>query len=414
MMEILIILALVALGTVYFEVRKPKNVEGTVLYLYPLPALRRFIVRASALLDWRLFGEIATAVVLGPLSFRLVRRRALLAYILLAPFVSRGVPALLAYLSMGLSGLALFYIAASAGTVLLGYISGIHPSPGVGLALPGLSVGPLRIPFVEGVIALALALLVHEGAHGVVALRHRIPLRRAGLILLGFLPIGAFVDPNDRIFERSNDRVRAAVLSAGPVANVLVALLFTFFLLALSPLSAAIQNYECSYGEGARILSVPEYISVEGLQIPSPARSILKPGDVILYVDENRIRCASQLLEVLAPFRERGEDRTVRLVVRRGGETFVASITLSRGYLGIQGVETDLSSPPAWYTLAVFLLSVLGWIVFLNYMIGVVNALPLPPLDGGGIFRILFSRALRPLAALTAALLILSALPWFV
>ncbi len=412
MIEIAVLLALIVTGIAYFELKG--NFEGRVVYLIPSERFKRLIYRASTWIDWKTFGDIALAVIMGPLAFKKVeRKRWYILFLLLAPFIARSVNEFFPYLFMGASGLALYYLFASALSILYGYLHGIHPAPGVGLLIPGLSIGPFRVPLVEGVIALLIALIVHEGAHGCVAVRRNIPITRAGVILLGFLPIGAFVDPSEHIFRKKNPVHRLHVLAAGPFANIVVGVAFFVLLFLLAPLSSAVLNYECTYGEGARILSVPKTLEIDGKEYVSPAYGILKDGDVVIFFEENRIHCASQLLDALSPFREREENATVSLVVLRGGVEKHVTITLNKGYLGVQGVETVLSSPPLWYYCAVFLISLVWWIAIVNMMIGIVNALPLPPLDGGQMFGIVYPRAASLLTALTLALLVINILPWF-
>lgn len=413
MIEISAILVLVFAGVAYFELRGGQ--QGRIVYLLPSERFRRLIQGVSALVDWRAFGDAALAVVMGPLACRYVeRKRSYIVFLLLMPFMARSAGEAIAYLLAGVSGLALYYLLSSALSILSEYARGVHPSPGVGPLIPGVSLGPFRVPLVEGVVALLIALIVHEGAHGCVALRRGVPVNRAGLVLLGFLPVGAFVDPSEHVFRRKSRSGRLQILAAGPFANVFVGVLFSVLVLALSPLASAVLDYECSNGLGARVLRVPEAIHVDGEAIPSPAHGILQDGDIVLFVDENRVRCASQLLDALSPFREREENATVSLVVLRNGSELHVSVTLNRGYLGVQGVETVLPSPPLWYSAALFLVSLLSWISLVNAMVGIANALPLPPLDGGHMFRAAYPRAAGVLVTLTLGLLVLNVLPWFV
>lgn len=87
------------------------------------------------------------------------------------------------------------------------------------LVLPG--INPL-IPLWYGLLGLIVALVVHEGAHGVLARAHDIKVRSLGLLVL-VVPIGAFVEPDDEELERAPTRTKNRVFAAGIMTNLTVA-----------------------------------------------------------------------------------------------------------------------------------------------------------------------------------------------
>jgi membrane-associated protease RseP (regulator of RpoE activity) len=95
------------------------------------------------------------------------------------------------------------------------------PSPEYFLVLPG--INPL-IPLWYGILGLAVALVVHEGAHGVLARVHDIKVKSLGLLFL-VVPIGAFVEPDDEELEKARTIEKARVFSAGVMTNLVVAVL---------------------------------------------------------------------------------------------------------------------------------------------------------------------------------------------
>ncbi len=89
------------------------------------------------------------------------------------------------------------------------------------LILPG-----VNLPFVEGVLALGIILVVHEGAHAVLARIAKIPILSSGLVLFGIIPIGAFVEPDEDRLKKLENTSQTRVLVAGSTANFFTSLIF--------------------------------------------------------------------------------------------------------------------------------------------------------------------------------------------
>ena len=96
----------------------------------------------------------------------------------------------------------LIYAAVVAVSIAGVFLGGALPlssvSPGGTPIIPG-----INLPLIEGVAALAVVLLVHEGMHGIVARMFKFPLKSAGLVFFGFLP---FDIPEVRGFQREKLR----------------------------------------------------------------------------------------------------------------------------------------------------------------------------------------------------------------
>src|SRR6058998_4223543 len=96
------------------------------------------------------------------------------------------------------------------------------PSPETLLGLPG--INPI-IPLGYGILGLAVAIILHEFSHGILARVAKIRIRSLGLIFLIF-PIGAFVEPDEEELRALPRRDRARLFAAGPATNMLLAVLF--------------------------------------------------------------------------------------------------------------------------------------------------------------------------------------------
>lgn len=98
---------------------------------------------------------------------------------------------------------------------ILGNGAPLASTPPGGLPLlPG-----INLDLVQGVLALAVVLVVHEGMHGILARKHKLPLKSAGLVFFGFLPFGAFVDVDDKQLFKAEKVKQNSVLIAGVAAN---------------------------------------------------------------------------------------------------------------------------------------------------------------------------------------------------
>ncbi|MEE9474489.1 MAG: site-2 protease family protein, partial [Candidatus Hydrothermarchaeaceae archaeon] len=66
------------------------------------------------------------------------------------------------------------------------------PMEGAKAVIPGVT-----IPFWYGIIGLITVLVVHEFAHGIIAMSEDVPVKNLGAAFLTIIPIGAFVEPDE-------------------------------------------------------------------------------------------------------------------------------------------------------------------------------------------------------------------------
>ncbi len=101
--------------------------------------------------------------------------------------------------------------------------------PGGTLLLPG-----INLPLLEGILALAVVLVVHETSHAVLSRIASVPLLSSGIVLFGIIPIGAFVEPDEKELAKKPSVKQTRILAAGSTANFLASLLFALPFLAVS------------------------------------------------------------------------------------------------------------------------------------------------------------------------------------
>jgi len=103
--------------------------------------------------------------------------------------------------------------------------------PGVNDFLP-LSVG------IEILIGLALGMIVHEGGHGILCRIENIDIDSTGLVFIGPIVLGAFVEPNEESEEESSPKSILKMASAGIMNNYALAIITV--LLLIYPLSSIV------------------------------------------------------------------------------------------------------------------------------------------------------------------------------
>ncbi len=296
------------------------------------------------------------------------------------------------------------------------------PSPQEALGLPG--INPF-IPLGYGILALVVGIVLHELAHGVVARSQGIGVKSLG-ILLFVVPVGAFVEQDDADMTAASRRRRDRVAAAGILANFAIAIVF-FVALAAVVSSSVVAN-----ANGVGIVYV---------QSGSPAANAsLAPGDIITSINGTATTSVALFESSLANTTP-GENVVVEYYSSSQHQITSVTIVLApspsvtgRGFLGVapsfltpaqmkQTLTSPLSSSSGpfvgaidWLVLPIaglepvsgtsttfFHLSgvfagtdpgtfwiganVLYWIAWMSLLLGLSNALPLVPLDGGLLFR---------------------------
>ncbi|MFC7096951.1 site-2 protease family protein [Halobaculum marinum] len=143
--------------------------------------------------------------------------------------------------------------------------------PGVNDFLP-LAVAP------EIVFGLLVALVVHEGGHGLLCRVEDIEIDSLGVVLLALIPVGAFVEPDEES-QRSADRgARSRMFAAGVTNNfavtaVVFALLFGPVIASITPAAGLAVGgaYQGTPAADAGIESGDRITAVAGQSVADPA-----------------------------------------------------------------------------------------------------------------------------------------------
>jgi membrane-associated protease RseP (regulator of RpoE activity) len=304
----------------------------------------------------------------------------------------------------------------------------ILPGPEAALILPGINpILPLEyIGYI--ILALAIAIIVHEFSHGILAFAGKLKVKSLGLLYL-IIPIGAFVEPDEEELKKTTISKRMRVYAAGPLSNFVVAfitlLLFSFvFMSAVQP------------ADGAHIFNVVD---------DTPADKIgLSKGIVVISVNDTEI---SDVYDFYYVLENTSAYQKVNISYFKQGTIYKTNVTLANKYdfvqnesfvnksfLGVgfnpyKGYIKSLKNPFTHYFPNSFILlysipifgyvtgynpiavpftdsyqitgplgalpsgifwifvSALYWIFWLNLAVGLFNVLPMIPLDGGFLFN---------------------------
>ncbi len=329
-------------------------------------------------------------------------------------------------------------------------VSALYFSPeGAAIASSVRTISPLANFLLPGInpylplsvwLAVIVAVVIHEASHGIVARNLGLRVKAAGVLLLAFLPIGAFVEVDDKQMKQSRSRDSLRVLGAGSGINFIVGIACILLLiLTVSTMVPAVK--------GAGIVGVvPDSPSLH-----SPAYVAgIKPGDFVVALNNAPVTDLSILHngtyfvgeKVNVTIWRAGQTRTIDNVVLSNytvttiNETSGVSSTATYPFLGVDqesygSLQSTASSyltaykvsPLAYLVdiptfatseyrvpfsdvLSPFYTSPLGgmtplvtsalfWMFFVNFNLAIFNSLPIYPMDGGQAFQVALTGAGR-------------------
>ncbi|MCI4319565.1 MAG: site-2 protease family protein [Thermoplasmata archaeon] len=302
------------------------------------------------------------------------------------------------------------------------------PSPQEALGIPG--INPI-IPIGYGLLALAVGIVLHELFHGVIARSQDVGVKSVG-ILWCVIPVGAFVEQDEEEVTKASRRRRDRIAAAGVLANFALAALFLLFvgLMLSSSVTANANGVGISYvvagapAHNASIAAGDIVTSINGTATPTNAILLnflahSHPGQVvpITYYSESahRLVATNVTLASLASYTNDKKDaKTGFLGV---SPTFLPPAQLTRVIanpfgasagpllgstdwviLPLAGIEPVAGTTQSFYHLTGpfagvdpgtfwIIANTFYWLAWMNLLLGLSNALPLVPFDGGLLFR---------------------------
>jgi membrane-associated protease RseP (regulator of RpoE activity) len=310
------------------------------------------------------------------------------------------------------AGIGLYMLCSSLFTLLwtpLAREASRELGPASYLLLPG--INPF-LPILYGWLAIVCAIVVHEGAHGIIARNRGLKVNSSGLLFFLVIPIGAFVDVDEEQLTKAKHRDSLRVMAAGVAGNVVVALVCLLAVLlivnGLTPVVDGIYIYGVKEGmpaEEAGLLPGDVFVSVDNMEIGSydDLNTCLEdknPGDIV-QVTVSRGENWEEHFSTSVTLTEANNKSAMGISVFDPMEplTYYRTLTPESVYVYMlppslyQGLVpfSDLLIPfythglgAQWHVYA----NVFFWLWFVNFNVAVFNALPIYPLDGGRIFNI--------------------------
>jgi len=229
-------------------------------------------------------------------------------------------------------------------------------------------------------LSIPIVLVIHEGAHGIVATLEKIKIKTGGFAIFIALFAG-FVEPDEKEFDDARKISKLRVIGAGATSNVIFALALGAILLT-NPLFALILPepfLEWFYDapDGVGIISIIEGSGAE--------KAGLQKNDVITGIDD---------IAIITPVDFQKADLkpgdTVTVTVQRDGQLLQLPVEIMPSPddpdKGLVGIMRDSAFYKPVYNfiewdpqVSMFLL----WLWMISFFIGIINMLPLPILDGG-------------------------------
>ena len=265
--------------------------------------------------------------------------------------------------SLAAAAFAMAYFYFVSGTLFLQrYVVGSSQAAQEGFVpiIPGVTVSLGEFMFI--LIAIGVAVVVHELSHAVVSRALGVPVKDAGFLLMAFVP-AAFVEPEEGLLKSAPLRSRVMIYAAGIASNVALGFLFGYALAAVTSLLAS----------GMTIASVSPN---------SPAYAAgLAPGMRIAAIDGIPVRTLTQGLQVLKSVGAENNATAVNVtltVLYRGVErSIVVFKPVGVSHLGI---EVTPVYKMGW------LVELITALYVVNMGLALINAAPFAfPLPGFGI-----------------------------
>lgn len=235
-------------------------------------------------------------------------------------------------------------------------------------------------------LSIAIIIILHELAHGVMARAEGLAVKGTGLLLLAIIP-GAFVELDEESLKKARRSSQTRVYAAGSATNIVLAL----FVLGVMVNASSVLSL--SYDQ------TPSGVLVSEVRGASPADGILRTWDAIVNINGTAVNDTVSLSQVL---KSTTPNSTVPMGLIRDGTSLSMNFTLgyssqtNSSYIGINTFNYYPSRQPfapIWGPF--YFMGSLSWLYLLSLNIGLINLLPVPSLDGDRFFTLFAEFVLR-------------------
>lgn len=298
--------------------------------------------------------------------------------------------------------------------------------PQSNILIPGLN--PI-LPWTYGWAALIVTIVIHEAGHGIVARVYNTKVESTGIVLFLGIPVGAFVNIQQDELNKTTFKQKSAILTAGPLNNMIMAaisLVLLFFVVStLTPVPntqptdiglkiLGVNDKSIAQSIGLEKDSVLRSINGEPMNDVSKFREILKDNlgsyiEIKWTSSDNQNRSSSVKLPDVPPanniilgvsLTNLNPDPVLVLDIYKNAFTssplaILMPPTIQQGIVPF----SDLMAP--YYTSSLFgdffpiISNFLFWNWFINFNVGIFNALPIAMLDGGQWYGSLLEKKIK-------------------
>ena len=288
--------------------------------------------------------------------------------------------------------------------------------------IPGLN--PF-LPITYTLVALVISVFIHEAGHGIVARVYGIKVESTGIAFVLFVPIGAFVNLDKDGLEKATLKQKSAVLTAGPLNNIILAAISLALLyvvvstlnpfptvdvpkngLEINSIAKGSLAEKIGLTNGSSILSIGQTEIHSINELSQTLRSNIGKQPMIIWQDKDKNQRSNSLsipadtdptkpilgvttrpiVDPALALEEYQKSFTFGIVQERMG---LLSL-LAPPTLKVDVPFSDFMAPK--YESNVFgssfpmIANTLFWLWFINFNLGLFNALPIAFLDGGQLY----------------------------
>ena len=234
------------------------------------------------------------------------------------------------------------------------------------------SAGPgyILIPFWFWIITIFCILVPHELSHGIMARAQKIKLKSVGLLLLAIFP-GAFVEPDEKEVKKAKTLTKLRIFSMGSFANFVVSFFILYLTLYLIwPLSVA---------PGIKLLNVTQGAPADLAGLKAGMILTETNGKKIIPTYTEYLNGSSYLSDELGNIKPNDT-----VIVKSDGNSYNVKLGFNEKtnstYMGITYTPIFRVNPEFFLGILIPLLTMIS---LFSLAVGIVNILPIYPLDGG-------------------------------
>ena len=277
-------------------------------------------------------------------------------------------------------------------------------------SLPGVCKNSifLCVPPHYWIIIILIVAFSHEIMHAILSFSNKINVKSMGYAFFTIIP-AFFVEPDEKIFEKSKTISKLRVLSVGSIGNILISILIIFIFFFLFFITSKFFKF---YGLEVEVIpnSSAYYANLSGiiLKVDGKDATVKNLREILMNKSEND-SIEIETTEGVYKFNLKNRTIGIRILkeiylpISPHFSTFYPIFDFSKNfyYCLTYGIFCNLIANSFWI-----------WLIIINIGVGIFNLLPIKPLDGGKmweeVLKIIFPKTYKKISdAISLAVLLL-------